>query len=82
MDAAALAAVLEARIGERIELKAYRDMLATVSGRIRKMVADGRKLEDITASDASAEFDATWGKGFIQAGKFREMIAMNILRNR
>ena len=61
---------------------AYRDMLATVSARIRKMVADGRKLEDITASDATADFDEKWGKGFIPAAKFREMVAMNIIKNR
>ena len=57
-------------------------LVATVSARIRKMVADGRKLEDITASDASADFDEKWGKGFIAAAKFREMVAMNILKNR
>ena len=69
-------------LSNKAELKAYRDMLATVSARIRKMVADGRKLEDITASDATADFDEKWGKGFIGAAKFREMVAMNILGNR
>ena len=69
-------------LSNKAELKAYRDMVATVSARIRKMVADGRKLEDITASDASADFDEKWGKGFIAAAKFREMVAMNILKNR
>ena len=69
-------------LSNKAELKAYRDMLATVSARIRKMVADGRKLEEITASDATADFDEKWGKGFIPAAKFREMIAMNIIRNR
>ena len=69
-------------LSNKAELKAYRDMLATVSARIRKMVADGRKLEEITASDATADFDEKWGKGFISAAKFREMVAMNIIRNR
>ena len=66
----------------KAELKAYRDMVATVAARIRKMLADGRKLEDITASDATADFDEKWGKGFIKPDKFREMVAMNIIRNR
>ncbi len=69
-------------LSNKAELKDYRDMLATVSARIRKMVADGHKLEAITASDASREFDAKWGGGFIKSDKFREMIAMNILKNR
>jgi glyoxylase-like metal-dependent hydrolase (beta-lactamase superfamily II) len=68
-------------LSTRAELKAYRDMVATVTARIRKMIAEGRKLEEITASDASADFDEKWGKGFIKADKFREMVAMNILKN-
>jgi len=69
-------------LSNKAELKAYRDMLATVSSRIRKMIADGHKLEAITASDATKEFDDKWGKGFIKPDKFREMVAMNILKNR
>ena len=69
-------------LSNKAELKVYRDMLATVSTRVKKMVADGKKLEDITASDATAEFDEKWGKGFISAAKFREMVAMNIIKNR
>ena len=69
-------------LSNKAELQAYRDMLATVSARIRKMIDEGRKLEDITASNVSADFDAKWGKGFIAPNKFAEMIAMNILKNR
>jgi cyclase len=69
-------------LSNKAELKAYRDMLATVSGRIRKMIAEGRKLEDITASKVTADFDEKWGKGFIPPNKFAEMVAMNILKNR
>lgn len=64
------------------ELKAFRDMLSELSGRIRKMIAEGRKLEDITASKVSQDYDATWGKGFIKPEKFAEMIAMNLLARR
>ena len=69
-------------LSNKAELRIYRDMLATIAARIRKMIADGRKLEEITASDATADFDEKWGKGFIKADKFREMVAMNILKNR
>lgn len=67
-------------LSNKAELKAYRDMLATVAARIRKMLAEGRKLEEITASKVTAEFDEKWGKGFIPPHKFAEMIAMNLLR--
>jgi len=69
-------------LSNKEELKAYRDMLATISGRIEKMISDGRKIEEITAANVSADFDAKWGKGFIAPAKFAEMIAMNILKNR
>jgi cyclase len=66
-------------LSNRAELQAYRDMLATISQRVKKMIAEGRKLEDITASGVSADFDAKWGNGFIKANKFAEMLAMNML---
>lgn len=69
-------------LSDRAGLRAYRDMLATVSGRIKKMISEGRKLEDITASNVSADFDEKWGKGFTPPIKFAEMLAINILKNR
>jgi cyclase len=69
-------------LSNKAELKVYRDMLATLSARIKKMIAEGRKIEEITASNVSADFDAKWGKGFIAPPKFAEMIAMNILKNK
>jgi cyclase len=69
-------------LSNKAELRSYREMLATVSGRIRQMIAEGKKLEDITASKVTADFDDKWGKGMIPGNKFTEMIAMNILKNR
>lgn len=68
-------------LSDKAGLRAYRDMLVTVSGRIRQMIREGRKLEEITASKVTADFDEKWGKGFIPPHKFAEMIAMNLLKN-
>lgn len=68
-------------LSNKAELKAYRDMLATVSGRIRQMLKDGRKLEEITDSKVTEDFDAKWGKGFIAPSKFAQMIAMNLIKS-
>ena len=68
-------------LSNKAELKAYRDMLATVSGRIRQMLKDGRKLEEITDSKVTADFDAKWAKGFISPAKFAQMIAMNLIKS-
>ncbi len=63
-------------LASKADLEAYREMLAAVSGRIKRMIADGRKLEEITASKVTADFDERWGKGFIAPHKFAEMIAI------
>jgi cyclase len=68
-------------LATKADLRAYRDMLATVTQRIKQMLRDGKKLEEITASNVSADFDEKWGKGFIKSNKFAEMVAMNLLKN-
>ena len=68
-------------LSNKAELKAYRDMLATVSARVREGVAAGRKPEEISAAGATRDFDDKWGKGFINPGKFVEMLA-GMARNR
>jgi len=67
-------------LASKADLKGYRDMLATMSQRIKQMIRDGKKLEEITASKVSADFDEKWGKGFIKPEKFAEMVAMNLLK--
>jgi len=57
------------------ELQAYRDMLVGVSGRIAKLVAEGRSVEQIVAAKPTAEYDDKWDKGFIKPDKFVEMLA-------
>jgi glyoxylase-like metal-dependent hydrolase (beta-lactamase superfamily II) len=67
-------------VSNKAELKAYRDMLAAVSARVRDMVRQGRKLEEITAANVSAEFDEKWNKGFIKGPKFIEMLAKDMIK--
>ena len=60
----------------KADLKVYRDMLATVNGRIKAMLKDGKKLADILAANPSAEYDEKWGKAFISPGRFIEMLVI------
>jgi glyoxylase-like metal-dependent hydrolase (beta-lactamase superfamily II) len=64
------------------ELKAYRDMLATVLAKVQRLVAEGRKAEDIATAGVTSEFDAKWGKGFMPPPRFAEMVARDVLKNR
>jgi cyclase len=61
-------------MSNKAELKVFRDMLATVSGRVSTMMKQGKKLDEIIAAKPTAEFDERWGKGFIPPAKFIEML--------
>ncbi len=65
-------------LANKADLKTYRDMLATVSGRIRESIKAGKKLEEVVASKPTAQFDAVWGKGFLPPDKFVEMLYKNL----
>ena len=60
--------------GGKADLKAYRDMLATVRDRIQKAIREGKTLDQVVASKPTAEFDAVWGKGFLDPGHFVALI--------
>ena len=57
-------------LADKAALTAYRDMLVTVRDRVKKLKASGRSLADVVAAKPTAEFDAAWGKGMMQAGDF------------
>src|SRR5262249_30044642 len=52
-------------VADRAKLKSFRDMLATIRDRVKKLVAAGKSLDEVQATRPSAEFDATWGGAFI-----------------
>jgi cyclase len=57
-------------LATKADLKAYRDMLETTSGRVAAQVKAGKTLEEVTASAPTAEFEAKWGQGFMKAAPF------------
>ena len=67
-------------VSNKAELEAYRDMLATILARVKELVRQGKKLEDIVAANASAEYDDRWGKTFIKGPKFVEALAKDLIR--
>jgi glyoxylase-like metal-dependent hydrolase (beta-lactamase superfamily II) len=65
-------------LGTKADLKAYRDMLAAVSGRVAAQIKQGKKMEEVVASKPTAQYDAKWGKGFLPPDKFVEMLYDNL----
>jgi cyclase len=67
-------------LGDRAQLKAYRDMLATIAARIKPLVAAGRSVEEVVAAKPTASFDEKFGKGFVGPDRFVEMVAGSLAR--
>lgn len=61
-------------LADKATLKAHRDMIATVAQRIGEMRRAGKTDTEIIAAAPAADFDATYGKGFIQADRFIVMM--------
>jgi len=65
-------------LATKADLQAYREMLATVSARIKEAKRTGKTLSETIAAKPTAEFDEVWGKGFMPGGRFVEMIWKNL----
>jgi len=57
-------------VGGRAELKAYREMLATVRLRIARARIEGQTAEQVVNANLLADLDSTWGKGFLTSAQF------------
>ena len=62
-------------LGTRADVKAYRDMLVAISGRVQKAIAEGKTDEEIVKLAPSKEFDEKFGKGYLNGDKFVASIA-------
>ena len=67
-------------LGDRASLKAFRDMMATVRGRIRPLVAAGRTVDQVLAAKPTADLDATWGKGGMTGERFIRVVYADLAR--
>lgn len=67
-------------VTNREELTAYRDMLRTVADRIQAGIDGGRSLAQIQADAPTAEWDETWGGGFVDPETWVQMIYEDLTR--
>jgi glyoxylase-like metal-dependent hydrolase (beta-lactamase superfamily II) len=57
-------------VSARSDLANYHDVLETARARVAKAIAAGQDVEALVSARPLAEFDATWGSGFISAEAF------------
>ncbi len=60
-------------LSDRAALAAYRDLLVLARDRVAAAIAAGKSLEEVVASKPLAEFDETWGGGFITPDGFLKL---------
>lgn len=53
-----------------VELRAYLEMLRACRDRFQSLIDQGRSEDDVVAANPTAEFDAQWGGGFMNAETF------------
>ena len=61
-------------LGDRASLVAYRKVLDTVRGRVSKLIAKKRTLAQVIAAKPLADYDETWGKGFMKPDQFLTIV--------
>ena len=61
-------------LADRAALTRFRDMLVAVRDRVQTLKSGGRSLQETLAARPSAEFDATWGQGFMQPNDFLALV--------
>jgi hypothetical protein len=61
-------------IGNRESLLVFRDMLCTIEGRIKPLIASGSPVAGILAAGPTADFDRLWGRGYVTGDIFVRMI--------
>ena len=57
-------------LGGKAELLAYRDVLVKIRDRVAALIREGKTREQVIAAKPGAEWDATWGAGFMKPDVF------------
>jgi len=61
-------------MGTKADLMAYHDVLVKVRDRVAALIKSGKTKEEVIAAKPSAEWDATWGTGFMKPEVFLGML--------
>ena len=69
-------------LGTVAELRAAREMLATVQGRVETLLGAGKSVDEVVAATPTADLDAQWGHGMSTGAQFTRNAAVSIQRHR
>ena len=61
-------------LSNKAEMTEYRNVLATSRDRVKKLIAEGKTLDQAVAAKPLADYDGKWGTGFIKPEVFLRLI--------
>jgi glyoxylase-like metal-dependent hydrolase (beta-lactamase superfamily II) len=61
-------------LGTKVEYQSFHDMLAAVRDKVATLKASGASEQEAIAKKPTADFDAVWGKGFINPDVFTGVV--------
>ena len=61
-------------LGNKADLRIFRDMLVTVRGRVRKLKSSGKSLQEAVAAKPLSDLDPVWGKGVLNSDDFVHVV--------
>jgi hypothetical protein len=61
-------------LGNKSDLKMFRDMLVTTRTRVQKLKSSGKSLEEAVAAKPLADLDPVWGKGILDSDAFVHVV--------
>ncbi len=61
-------------LGNKTDLRNFRDMLVTARDRVQKLKKSGKSLEEAVAAKPFADLDPVWGKGALNADAFTHVV--------
>jgi cyclase len=65
-------------LGNKSELKMFRDMLVTARDRVQKLKSSGKSLEEAVAAKPLSDLDPVWGKGVLNGDAFVHVVYTTI----
>jgi glyoxylase-like metal-dependent hydrolase (beta-lactamase superfamily II) len=67
-------------VGNREDLRAFRDMLIEVEKRIQALVIEGKTADEIARARPLADLDPKWGSGFMKPDMFLQVVVDDLTR--
>lgn len=61
-------------LGDKQAMRDYLAMLETVSGRMAKLIAAGKSIDEIVALKPNADYDESWGRDFLKPDMFLRIL--------